>query len=140
MRSKSITVALLLASLTLAACDDTDSPYGDGMAFESFEDCAVNIGKENCQTEAVKKAVPTQASSGGSSSTTILPLFLPTPGFHGGYLPTAPRMASGYTPSRPIFASTPSARTGSWSSTRAFSSPSVRGGFGSTSRGFSASS
>jgi hypothetical protein len=48
-------------------------------------------------------------------------------------------MASGYTPSKPIFAATPSARTGSWSSSRAYSSPSARGGFGSTGRSFSAS-
>lgn len=144
-RSKAITVALLLASLSLplAGCDD-DNLYGDGMAFESFEDCAVNIGADNCQKEPEKKEVATQqaSSSGSGGGTSIIPLFLPMPGFHGGYLPSAPRMASGYRPSKPIFAATPSARTGSWSSTRAFSAPSVstRGGFGSSARGFSAGS
>src|SRR5438270_439460 len=109
MRSKSVHVALLLASVSLAACsDEPNKQYGDGMAFESYEDCSVNIGAENCQKEPVKQAAAGQTSNGGTSthSTTILPIFLPNPGFSGGYRADAPRMSPSYVPSSPAYAAT----------------------------------
>lgn len=132
-RSKQITALILLASVAplLAACDGDDP--NDGMKFESYEECSINIGPENCQ-KAPEQVKVQQGSSGGSSST-FMPIFLPMPGYHGGYLDSAPRAQSSYTPKSSIFKSStsrmPSAFRGSSSSSTS------RGGFGSSSRSFS---
>lgn len=148
-RSKAVATTLLLASLAtvVAGCDEAPDEVkmaaSTGMAFESYEDCAINIGAENCQKEAKQASV---ASSGGHTS--IIPLFLPMPGFSGGYRDYAPRAQASYAPKSSLFASNANkapvgssmfqaARTGSTagaviSTGTSVSSTSARGGFGSS--------
>lgn len=128
-RSNRVTTTFLLASIgaLLAGCDDTPvddvaQAQNDGMLFESYEECALNIGAENCQK---KEQVVQNAGASGSHSSFV---FIPIMSYHGGYIESAPRL------SNPVYSSTPAAR--------AFSSPgsvstgvSARGGFGATARG-----
>lgn len=142
-RSTTVKVALLLSSLlTLAACGDDDDPSvvatGQGLSFDSYEDCAINIGAENCQKTAVPNKAQNSNVPGASHSSFV---FLPIPMFSGGYMPGSPRYNDpryDHTPawSRARSSSLPP-NTGKayTTSTVPSSAPISRGGFGSTARG-----
>lgn len=146
-RSKEIgSIAILLASVALIGCGQDNStskpntyPVLDSdvqnQQFASKEECALNIGEENCEQAPAKpapyldssgKPMPgneQRTSNGGGHGSFI---WIANSGYRGGYLSSSPRYSNrSFSPSSRVTASP-------YLSSPSISSPSTRGGFGAS--------
>ena len=108
MKRKLLIALLCSTSLMLGGCfGDEEEKVDNKMLFGSYEECAMSIGKENCQKDPVPASQLGVTASNGSMPSVI---FLPSFGYNGGYLHDAPPRQTYYQAAQPIYRAPPSTK------------------------------